>query len=279
MNNTLGLRLLEDLFEAKTGQRFPAKKNWRIDNSLTQVIKSHGLQSIDELATLLKRKRTPALEQQIVDSILNNESYFFRDRAMFDTLIDTAIPEIERRNGAKKHISIWSTACSTGQEAYSLAILFAEQPARWDGWTVSILGTDVSTKAVTAAREARFTPFQIQRGLGATQMLRWFDEVGGDWVANNELRQMVRFEVHNVFDPPPGRGQFDLVLCRNMLIYFPGEKRTQIFARLASAMAPGAWLMLGAGETILGHTDRLIPDAEVPSLFRTPHDSTARATG
>ena len=144
-------------------------------------------------------------------------------------------------SGAQRasRIRIWSAGCSTGQEAYSLAMLFAEEPPTWNGWTIDILGTDVSTSAIDRARNGSYSHFEVQRGLGINQTIRWFEEHEGGWRAVEGLRKPVRFQVHNLLEPPPHPGEFDIVLCRNVLLYLNAEKRTLAFERLASAMAAG----------------------------------------
>jgi chemotaxis protein methyltransferase CheR len=143
-----------------------------------------------------------------------------------------------------------------------------EQEPRWAGWSIDIVGTDVSESIVELARSGCYTQFQIQRGLAVTQMLRWFDETPGGWQAKEALRRKVRFEVHNLLDPAPSQGRFDLILCRNVLLYFEGPTRARAFERLATALAPGGRLILGGGETVIGQTDRFTPDTELTGVYR-----------
>jgi chemotaxis protein methyltransferase CheR len=147
-------------------------------------------------------------------------------------------------------------------------MLFAEDPVRWAGWTIDILGTDVSESAVRRARDGIYSQFEVQRGLGVTQMIRWFEECDDGWRAIEPLRRMVRFQVQNLLELPPHPGQFDIVLCRNVLLYLNNERRSQIFDRIGSAMAPDGWLMLGAGETVIGQTKRFEADSESRGLYR-----------
>ena len=139
-------------------------------------------------------------------------------------------------------------------------MLFAEAPARWPDWTIEIVGTDVAETVIAAAREGNFSQFQIQRGLGVAQMVRFFEEEGTGWRANDTLRKMIRFQAHNVLDQAPEPGRFDLILCRNVLLYFDRATRERAFTRLATALAPDGLVMLGAGETTVGQTDALVPE-------------------
>jgi len=208
----------------------------------------------------------------VVEALLNNETYFFRDRTPFDTLARHAIPELAKMRHKSRRIRIWSAGCSTGQEVYSIAMLFAEEPEKWHGWTVDILGSDVSTACIDRARSGVYSQFEVQRGLGINQMIRWFEETGDGWRAIEPLRKPVRFQVHNLLEPAPHPGGFDVVLCRNVLLYLNPEKKALAFERLAGSMAEDGWLMLGAGETVIGNTNRLGADISARGLYRLVGD-------
>ena len=261
-------RILAGLLEARTGQQLTMSRRWRIETALSSLLRERGIATLDELITILVMGKEPNLSQQVVEALLNNETYFFRDRAPFDLLQRHALPELAKRRAETRRIRIWSAGCSTGQEVYSLAMLFAESPQDWLGWTVDILGTDVSTGCVDRARSGTYSQFEVQRGLGIKQMINWFEETGDGWWAVEALRKPVRFLVQNILEPPPHPGGFDIVLCRNVLLYLSPDKRTLAFERLASAMADDAWLMLGAGETVIGQTTRLGSDINARGLYR-----------
>ena len=261
-------RILAGLLEARTGQQLTMSRRWRIETALAALLRERGIPTLDELITILVMGREPSLATQVVEALLNNETYFFRDRTPFDLLSRAALPKLVQRRDANKRLRIWSAGCSTGQEAYSLAIMFAEDPQRWAGWTIDILGSDVSESAVRRAREGIYSQFEVQRGLGITQMIRWFEECEGGWRAIEPLRRVVRFQVHNLLEPVPHPGEFDIVLCRNVLLYLNAERRTQVFERIASAMASDGCLMLGAGETVIGQTRRFEADIEARGLYR-----------
>jgi chemotaxis protein methyltransferase CheR len=261
-------RILAGLLEARTGQQLTMSRRWRIETALAALLRERGIPTLDELITILVMGREPSLATQVVEALLNNETYFFRDRTPFDLLSRAALPTLMQRRQSAKRLRIWSAGCSTGQEAYSLAMMFAEDPQRWAGWTIDVLGSDVSESAVRRAREGVYSQFEVQRGLGITQMIRWFEECEGGWRAIEPLRRLVRFQVHNLLEPVPHPGEFDIVLCRNVLLYLNAERRTHVFERIASAMASDGCLMLGAGETVIGQTRRFEADTEARGLYR-----------
>ena len=272
------IRILAGLLEARTGQQLTMSRRWRIETALAALLRERGIPTLDELITILVMGREPSLATQVVEALLNNETYFFRDRTPFDLLAKATLPKLIQRRQSKR-LRIWSAGCSTGQEAYSLAMLFAEDPLRWAGWTIDILGTDVSESAVRRAREGSYSQFEVQRGLGINQMIRWFEETDDGWRAVEPLRRMVRFQVQNLLEPPPHPGQFDIVLCRNVLLYLNAERRGLIFDRIAGAMEPDGWLMLGAGETVIGQTRQFEADPEARGLYRPVAATDERRSG
>ena len=263
------IRILAGLLEARTGQQLTMSRRWRFETALSSLLRERGIATLDELITILVMGKEPALSQRVVEALLNNETYFFRDRTPFDLLTKSALPALAVSRAATKRIRIWSAGCSTGQEIYSLAMLFAEDPVRWHGWTIDLLGSDVSEVAVNRARSGIYTQFEAQRGLGVTQMIRWFEESDDGWRVAEALRRNVRFQVHNILEAPPhpGAGQFDIILCRNVLLYLSNEKKRLAFDRLASALAPDGRLMLGAGETVIGQTEQLVADRQWRGLY------------
>jgi len=262
------IRILAGLLEARTGQQLTMNRRWRIETALSSLLRERGIATLDELITILVMGKEPSLSQRVVEALLNNETYFFRDRSPFDQLGHNALPALAERRRDVKRLRIWSAGCSTGQELYSLAMLFAEDPARWSSWTIDLMGSDVSETAVDRARAGVYTQFEAQRGLAVTQMIRWFEETDAGWRVAEKLRRNVRFQVHNILEPPPHPGQFDIILCRNVLLYLSGDKKRAAFDRLASALAPDGWLMLGAGETVIGQTEKLVADRDRRGLYR-----------
>jgi chemotaxis protein methyltransferase CheR len=261
------VRILAGLLEARTGQQLAIGRRWRIDTALRPLIAKHDIPSLDELVHRLVSGRNAALADEAIEALLNHETFFYRDLAAFRLLDEQGLTRLQAARASTRRLRIWSAGCSTGQEAYTIAMMIADQPERWRGWTIDILGTDLSPTAVERAREGRYSQFEIQRGLPVTQMLRCFDQDGDQWQASAALRQAVRFRTHNLLTPPPV-GMFDVVLCRNVLLYFSADVRGLAFGRIASAMQPDGLLMLGAGEAVMGQTDAFVSDFEARGLYR-----------
>ena len=276
--NDASHRIIGELLAQRTGQQLTEGRRWRVASALSGLFREFGIENVDQLACMLERPGEQRLATKVVEALLNNETYFFRDHAYFSVLANQVLPDLARKRENRKRLSIWSAGCSTGQEALSLAMIFAEQPGRWKDWTIEILGTDVSGKAIETARNGLYTQFEIQRGISVAQMLNFFSESKGQWQAANKIRSMTRFQQHNILDYPPSPGRFDLVMCRNVLLYFDPETRASAFSRLASGTATDGWLMLGAGETVVGQTDRFQPAECGSSLYRPLAEDLAQAT-
>ncbi|GAA3790562.1 protein-glutamate O-methyltransferase CheR [Qipengyuania pelagi] len=261
-------RIVADLLRARTGQHLSEARMWRVPSALAGLFRARGISNVDQLVCLLAAPDARDLATEVVEALLNNETYFFRDTAFFDRLAETVLPDIFQRRKATRRIAIWSAGCSTGQEALSLAMLFADDPDRWRDWTIEIVGTDISHKAISVAQSGLYSQFEIQRGMDIHRMLRHFDEVATGWQAKPELRALTRFRQASLFSAPPATHGFDLVLCRNVMLYFDAPKRAEGFARLAQGMALDGWLMLGSGETVLGQTPLFETSDEGPALYR-----------
>jgi chemotaxis protein methyltransferase CheR len=268
MDVTAGaISVFADLLSQRTGQELTTARRWRIAAVLEPLARAAALGSVEALARAVLGGRAD-LAERAVEALLNNETYFYRDRPVFDLLLGPALARLEQARRREKRLSIWCAGCSTGQEAWSLAMYFAERARRWDGWRIDILGTDVSAAAIGQARRGIYSQFEVQRGLAVTQMLRWFTErEGGNWQISPPPASNVRFERRNILGAPPAPARFDMILCRNVLLYFPPGARTAAFSRLASAVAPDGVLMLGAGETVIGNTDAFQPDAGCRGLY------------
>jgi chemotaxis protein methyltransferase CheR len=271
-------RVLAGLLEARTGQQLTMSRRWRIETALRPLMRQRGFETLDQTVAAVIGGREPGFADDVVAALLNNETFFYRDRAVFDLLFGPVLTGLEQARSRIRRLSIWCAGCSTGQEAYSIAMSFAERPDRWAGWTIDILGTDVSRTAIDQARSGVYSQFEVQRGLPVLQMMRWFEEEPGSaWRLSGDIQRKVRFQVRSLLEPPPHPARFDVILCRNVLLYFSDETRRAAFERLAEAAAPDGVLMLGAGETVIGQTGRFASDPECRGLYRPVADRPAAA--
>lgn len=262
-------QVIASLFEKATGQVLSQDRFWRIGTTLTPFCRARGIDSFDRLALTVERSADPELSLDMIDALLNNETSFFRDAALFAQIAGHLLPQIAAGRQREKRIRIWSAACSTGQETYSLAMLIADQGARWDGWKIEILGSDISRSAIGHARTALYSQFEVQRGLPIRQLIAWFDPVlDQGWRVKPALGSMVTFMRHNLLGPPPAGGRFDLILCRNALLYFSPERRHQMLEGISLALAADGALLLGAGETAPGNSPRFISDPAMQTVYR-----------
>lgn len=253
------------LLYQRTGQDLDANRAWRIDSALQPVLRGNGFADLDQLAAALATPGTERLADAVIDALLNQETSFYRDTGVLDMAADILCAQ--RGAEPSRRVRAWSAGCSVGQEPYSLAMLMAERTARGES-PLDIVATDVSAAAILRARAGRYSQFEIQRGLPVRRMLQWFDQEGEEWVARSDLVRLVSFRRHNLVSECPPFGLFDVILCRNVLLYFAGDVRRTVFDRLADALRPGGTLILGAGETTIGQTDRFRPS----QCFRGAYD-------
>ncbi|WOE76459.1 CheR family methyltransferase [Alterisphingorhabdus coralli] len=261
-------RILAALLEARTGQIMAPNRFWRIETSLKPVLRHHNIPDLDALAAVISKVECEPLVQDVVEAMLNNESSFFRDAALFVTLQREVIDHIAKQKAKTRHLRIWSAGCATGQEPYSLAMLFAEEPERWHGWTIEIVASDISQSAIGKAESGVYSQFEIQRGLSAQRMLRHFQQTGSDWELRPDIRERVAFSRSNLLKHAPHRAPFDLLLCRNVLMYFSPEARHRAYARLASSISDDGVLVLGAAETVIGHDTQFRVSARFRGCYR-----------
>ncbi|TNE41041.1 MAG: protein-glutamate O-methyltransferase CheR [Sphingomonadales bacterium] len=258
---TPSMRILAGLLEIRTGQTLSENRFWRIETLLRPIVRSNRLRGLDDLVAAIQADPAGPLARAVVDALLNNETSFFRDEYLFRMVSHDLIPalmEEVRASGREKHLRLWCAGCSTGQEAYSLAMLFRDHQARWPGWKMQIVATDISNEAVERAREGLFSQIDVQRGLPIGSLLRWFQPEGDQWRIDGALREMIDFRVGNLFEDGGPLGRFDMIFCRNVLLYFsPGRKR-ELFHVLSRHCGEGGYLLLGAGETVIGHSNDFV---------------------
>lgn len=261
--------VLASLLEARTGQVLGANRAWRIETALRPLLAELKLDSADALVRRLLEGQDTGVGDRIVDALLNQETSFFRDAGVLEAAVAAlradAVPGRRQR--------IWSAACASGQEPLSLAMLLAEHDA--GGAMPEIVATDVSAGAIARARAGSYSQFEVQRGLPVRRLLRWFGGGGMDarWTALPALLQLVNYRRQHLVAQPAPAGAFDLVLCRNVLFYLSPAARAQALERVAAALRPGGLLVLGAGETVIGQSDRFRPSLSHRGFYRRRDDA------
>lgn len=259
-------RILSTLLETRTGQLLSENRMWRMETVLKPIMRTHNMPDLDALAGRLVSAKDARLEEDVVNALLNNESSFFRDLQIYDMLYRDILPHIHEHK-TDRTLRIWSAGCSTGQEAYSIAMQLRKDDDRWRGWRVEILASDISTDAIARAKSGVFSQIDVQRGLAIGDLLKWFEPAGDDWKASDELRRMIDFRTDNLFDPRAPTGAYDLILCRNVLLYFTAERRRRVFDLLARHGHDQSVLVLGAGETVIGQSDDFMPHPQFRGVY------------
>ena len=229
-----------------------ASKSYLIEARLAPVAKQNGFASIADLIQGVRAKRRPELESRLVEAMTTNETSFFRDMHPFEALRTKLLPELRVRNAMRRSLNIWSAACSTGQEIYSVAMHVREHFPDLASWKVQLIGTDLSDDVLARARAARFSQIEVNRGLPAALLVKYFQRDGMHWQLRPELRDMAAFTKLNLIERWPSLPSMDIVFLRNVLIYFSPETKRAILEKVRKVMAPQAVLFLGAAETTMG---------------------------
>jgi chemotaxis protein methyltransferase CheR len=232
-------------------------KEYLVEARLAGLVREQGMSTVTDLVAKLRGLRDGPLHTQVVEAITTNETLFFRDPPLWDTLRKEILPELVERRRGERRLNLWSAACSSGQEPYSLAMLLAEHFPALAGWDVSILGTDLSTAMLARAREGSYSQLEVNRGLPAAMLVKHFDKEGMHWRVGAALRRTVEFRPLNLDATWPPLQRMDLVLLRNVLIYFDASTKQQIVGRMRRQLQPDGYLVLGAAENLLGLDDAI----------------------
>ena len=258
---------LRKLLKDHSGLDLSADKQYLIESRLLPLARKAGLPGISELVQKMKGGSATCISQ-VVEAMTTNETFFFRDKVPFDHFRESIVPEILRARASRKSIRIWCAAGSTGQEPYSLAICLKEMGAALSGWRVEILATDLSQEVLEKSKVGLYSQFEVQRGLPIQMLVKYFKQTGELWQINPEIRAMVQHRQLNLLHDFSQLGVFDVIFCRNVLIYFDQDTKVNIFNRLARAIEPDGFLVLGAAETVVGLTDVFKPFPERRGLYR-----------
>jgi len=244
------------ILRERSGLVLTNDKAYLLESRLLPVARKWKLATFDDLVRVIRTKMDEAVVRDVVEAMTTNESFFFRDTKPFDQFKALVLPALLKSRAASRTIRIWSAACSSGQEPYSLAMILSESAAQLNGWKIEIVGTDLSTEILNRAKEGMYSQFEVQRGLPITMLVKNFAQIGDRWQINAKIRGMVQYKEFNLLQDPMPLGRFDVVFCRNVLIYFDQPIKTRVLNSVAKLMPEDGFLFLGGAETVLGITDK-----------------------
>ena len=251
--------LFAGMLYKKSGLVLTKEKAYLLESRLMPVARRWNLTDLGELANALRQKMDNSLVADIVDAMTTNESSFFRDQKPFDQFKQIVLPRFLESRASTKKLRIWSAACSNGQEPYSLAMIIDEMKAKLAGWSIEIIATDLCRDVLDKAQQGIYTQFEVQRGLPITMLVKYFTQIGEKWQINPDLRGKIKFQPFNLLDSMAGLGQFDIIFCRNVLIYFDQQTKGRVLENMAKQMPKDGVLYLGGAETVLGITQTFKP--------------------
>ncbi|MDW8372040.1 MAG: CheR family methyltransferase [Planctomycetota bacterium] len=249
---------LRQLVRAKSGIVLGEDKGYLLESRLTPLAKAIGLEGVEDLVPRLRSEPNGQLARQVVEAMTTNETFFFRDLHPFECLKKVVLPDLIAKRAASRRLDFWCAAASTGQEPYSVAIVLREHFPQVSGWTVRFLATDIATEVLKRARAGRYSQLEVNRGLPAPLLLKYFTKDGLDWVIKDDLKRMIEFKELNLLDAYPISGQLDVIFIRNVLIYFDIETKREILAKCRKLLRPDGYLFLGGAETTLNIDDNFV---------------------
>lgn len=262
-------QLLSDLLMKRSGLALTQDKQYLLESRLLPIARSLQLNDLTALCMHIRTKPTEALLAEITEAMTTNESSFFRDIKPFEQFRQILVPMLMQSNAAIKSFRIWSAACSTGQEPYTLAMCLTEDAAKLGGWRHEIVASDLAKKVVDKARQGIYTQFEAQRGLPIQFLIKYFSQLPDtNWQIKDNIRAMVNFRQHNLLEDYGILGKFDLIFCRNVLIYFDDAGKAGVTERMARALPPHGILVLGATETLVDPNGRFVPMPELRGAYK-----------
>jgi chemotaxis protein methyltransferase CheR len=271
--------LLSTTLRTRSGLVLTPDKSYLLESRLTPIARKRGQSSIGELAAELRARPSEALLAEITEAMTTNESFFFRDTTPFDIFKATLLPHFKAARASSRRLRIWCAAASTGQEPYSLAMILSELGGEWANWSIEIIGTDLSLAALEKAKAGVYSQFEVQRGLPIQLLIKYFTKVGESWQIAPQIKAMVKYRPFNLLEPMGPLGQFDIVFCRNVLIYFDAPTKGQVLDAIRRQMPEDGALFLGAAETVLGLTKGFTPAKDQRGLYRPASANLAMAVG
>ena len=247
------------LLKERSGLVITADKAYLLESRLMPLARKRGLKGFEDLIQTMRSTRDEALARDVTEAMTTNESFFFRDIKPFDQFRDVVLPQVLDGRASKKAFRIWCAASSSGQEPYSLAMILREQAARLSGWRIDIVATDISAEMLEKAKAGVYSQFEVQRGLPIQMLVKYFKKRDETWQIDPSIRAMVQFKEFNLLHDLRPLGQFDIVFCRNVLIYFDQPTKTRVLDAMSKLMPDDGILYLGGAETVLGISDRFKP--------------------
>jgi chemotaxis protein methyltransferase CheR len=247
-----------DVVRKRSGLILSSDKAYLVESRLAPLARQRELPSVEALIQTLRKTTDEKLLWAVTDALTTNETFFFRDKTPFDQFRDEVLPALAAKRGAGP-LRVWCAACSTGQEPYSIAMLMEDLKAKYPTLKLDICASDISDRVLEKAKAGIYTQFEVQRGLPITQLVKFFDKADENWQVKAHLRQVIRWRQFNLLEDMRPLGRFDVVYCRNVLIYFDPETKRKVLENIAAVMADDGYLFLGAAETVMGLTDAFQP--------------------
>jgi chemotaxis protein methyltransferase CheR len=269
---------LRKLLKERSGLMLSADKQYLVESRLLPIARRIGVPQLADLVVKLKAPGAEPLTVDVVEAMTTNESFFYRDKVPFDQFREVIVPSLIKARAAQRRIRIWCAAASTGQEPYSLAMILKEMAVPLAGWRTEIIATDISNEVLEKARAGLYSQFEVQRGLPIQMLMKYFTQAGETWQISPEIKAMVQYRPLNLLSDFGHLGKFDVVFCRNVLIYFDQETKIGVFERLARVTETDGYLVLGAAETVVGLTEVFKPLADRRGLY-VPNTAPAKAVG
>ncbi|WP_298271914.1 protein-glutamate O-methyltransferase CheR [uncultured Bradyrhizobium sp.] len=272
----LDYEYLRKLLKERSGLDLSADKQYLVESRLLPLARRSNLNGIPELVQRMKGG-AELLTSEVVEAMTTNETFFFRDKIPFDHLKDAVLPALAQARAARRALRIWCAASSTGQEPYSIAMLLKEMTALFSGWRIEIVATDLSQAVLEKSRAGLFSQFEVQRGLPIHLLVKYFAQKGELWQLNADIRSMVQHRQLNLLQDISHLGTFDVIFCRNVLIYFDQQTKAGIFGKVARMLEPDGVLALGAAESVVGITNLFKPYPDRRGLYQPNIAPVARA--
>ena len=254
------------LLKRRSGLVLTPDKVYLIESRFAPLARQHNLANIDAVIAKLRTGDEP-MARAVTEAMTTNESFFFRDKTPFEHFEKVILPKMLQARAATKRLRIWCAAASSGQEPYSLAMILKEKAALVKDWKIDIIGTDLSTEILAKAKAGLYTQFEVQRGLPIQLLMKHFTKEGESWRIKDDIRAMVEYRPANLLDAFTGMGSFDVIYCRNVLIYFDEATKKNILMRLGQLMPADGYLLLGAAETVIGLSTSFSPMESARGLY------------